>query len=84
MKPFVHVTDHAVLRYLERAHGLDVDAVRRHLAGLAVNAARLGATGVTIENVKLVLVRRAAETSIVTALEPRWPSREREDGGGGR
>jgi hypothetical protein len=80
MRPFVHVTDHAVLRYLERAHGLDVEAVRRHLAGRAVNAARLGAIGVTIENVKLVLRHEASEISVVTALEPRWPIRERGDG----
>lgn len=82
MRPFVHVTDHAVLRYLERAHGLDVDAVRRHLAGRAANAARLGAVGVTIENVKLVLVRDAGATSIVTAMAPRWPTRTGDGGKG--
>lgn len=35
------VTDHAVLRYLERCHGLDVEALRERLApeylALAVN-----------------------------------------------
>lgn len=76
MKPLVHVTDHAVLRYLERAHGLDVDAVRRHLAGRVANGARLGAVGVTIENVKLVLRRREAEVYVVTALEPQWPAHD--------
>lgn len=28
----LRVSDHAVLRYLERAHGLDIEAVRRHIA----------------------------------------------------
>ncbi|PWE52134.1 hypothetical protein DEM27_32560 [Metarhizobium album] len=56
----LHVSDHAVLRYLERAHGLDIEAVRRHIAyhcltgdelrGLAslVNAIVEGDTVVTV------------------------------------
>lgn len=74
MKHLVHVTDHAVLRYLERAHGLDVDAVRKHLAGRAMTGAQLGATGVVIEGVKLVL----HDTHVVTVIERQWPSRRPE------
>lgn len=70
----VRVTDHAVLRYLERAHGLDVDAVRRHLSGRVETGARLGAVGVTIERVKLVLQYKEFEISVVTALKPSWPA----------
>ncbi|WP_082549995.1 hypothetical protein [Mesorhizobium sp. Root157] len=73
--PVVHITDRAVLRYLERAHGLDVTAVRRHLAGRLENGARLGAVGVTIDNVKFVLQRDAENVSAVTALFPQWPAR---------
>jgi hypothetical protein len=51
----VLVSDHAVLRYLERAHGLDIGAVRDHLAERAATAADLGALAVKIEGVKLVL-----------------------------
>ena len=43
----IRVSDHAILRYLERAHGLDVEAVRDHIAGRMVNGARLRAAGVT-------------------------------------
>lgn len=75
----VRITDHAVLRYLERAHGLDIDAVRRHLSGKVQTGARLGAVGVTIDNVKLVLERHEIEIVVVTALKPYWPSR-RPDG----
>ena len=71
----VRVTDHAVLRYLERAHGLDVDAVRRHLSGKVETGARLGAVGVTIDNVKFVLEHHHLEIVVVTALRPRWPAR---------
>lgn len=71
----IFVSDHAILRYLERAHGLDVDAVRRHLSGRLVTGARLGAVGVTIDNVKLVLQHHDQGTTVVTALLPNWPSR---------
>ena len=49
------VSDHAVLRYLERRHGVDIEAIRLHLAGRAINAARLGAVSVQIENVRLIM-----------------------------
>lgn len=51
----LHVSDHAVLRYLERRHGVDIEVVRRHLAGLAVNGAQLGAVAVHAESVRLFL-----------------------------
>ena len=49
------VTDHAVLRYLQRRHDVDVEAVRRHLAGLSVGAAQLGAVAVRVEDVRIFL-----------------------------
>lgn len=51
----LHVSDHAVLRYLQRRHGLDIEVVRRHLASLAVNAAQLGAVAVQVEGVRIFL-----------------------------
>lgn len=74
-----HITDHAVLRYLERRHGLDVEAVRAHLAGMTVTAVRLGAIAVTVDNVKLVLVEAhdgSGDAVVSTVLLPQWPSRE--------
>jgi hypothetical protein len=69
----VHVSDHAILRYLERAHGLDVDAVRRHIAGRCTTGAELGALTVIVEGVKFVLVAAAADTVVTTVVKPRWP-----------
>ena len=69
MSNLVRVTDHAVLRYLERAHGLDVDAVRRHIAYRCATGVDLGAISVTIEGVKFVLV----ETAVVTTVKAKWP-----------
>jgi hypothetical protein len=65
------ITDHAILRYLERAHGLDVTAIRRHLAGRAMN----GAAAVCIENVKLVI----RDHTVTTVLKGKWPSRGASD-----
>ncbi|SMH42243.1 hypothetical protein [Mesorhizobium australicum] len=70
-KPPVTVTDHAILRWLEREHDIDVEAIREHLAGLAANGARLGAAGVKIGKVKLVL----RGSVVITAYKGIWPSR---------
>jgi hypothetical protein len=73
MSPRVRITDHAVLRYLERAHGLDVEEVRKHLAGRVANGVALGAVSVKIENVKMVLRRSAeGETALVTVMKGSW------------
>lgn len=50
----IDVSDHAVLRFLEREFGVNVDAVRDHIAGLARNGAELGALGVKTGRVKLI------------------------------
>ncbi len=71
MNRTVRITDHAILRYLERAHGLDVDAVRRHMVGLAATAGELGAIAVTVENVKL----RLEAGVCVTVMKRTWPAR---------
>lgn len=63
------VTDHAVLRYLEREHGIDVELVRRHLAAPAQTAAELGAVAVQVERVKLVVrVMATGDAAVVTVL----------------
>ena len=74
----VRVTDHAILRYFERAHGLDIEFFRRHLAALASSGVREGASAVIAEGVKLILV----EDTVVTVYERDWPSVDRrsEDG----
>lgn len=51
------VTDHAVIRYLERGLGINVGALRAHIAGLAENGAELGATGIKIDHYKIVAVQ---------------------------
>lgn len=73
------VTDHAVLRYLERAHGLDVEFFRGHIAALTSTGVTNGATGVKVEGVNFVL---QGET-VVTVLEHHWHSRDMRSTKGG-
>jgi hypothetical protein len=51
----LEVSDHAVLRYLERAFGLDVEAVRAMIAGKALTAAQLDACSVVTDGVRFML-----------------------------
>ncbi len=71
-KPLVHVTDHAVVRYLERVIGMDVDAIRReigHKVDLALD--HPGASGVVVEG----FVYRLVETRVVTITPRCEPNR---------
>ena len=52
----MHVTDHALIRYLERHHGFDLDKYRRELMTKTVREAiRAGATSVKMKGGTLVL-----------------------------
>jgi hypothetical protein len=47
-----HVTDHAVLRYLERVQGYNIDALRQHISKTCEAVAALGGTCVRAEGVR--------------------------------
>ncbi|MBP1852706.1 hypothetical protein [Rhizobium halophytocola] len=66
------VTDHAVLRYLERRHGLDVASIREQIARACIDGVRYGATGVTHDGVKFVL----QQERVVSCLPTNWHSRD--------
>lgn len=42
------ISDHAVLRFMQRCHGIDVEAYRRELAARVENAIAAGATSVKV------------------------------------
>lgn len=58
------VTDHAVLRYLERALGYDIEGTRRTIASLVGPAVALGATAFAAGGVTFKL----DENRVVTVL----------------
>ncbi|MCW1934101.1 hypothetical protein [Pararhodobacter zhoushanensis] len=64
-----HVTDHAVLRYLERALKLDIETHRRKIGALVESAAAQGATGVIIDGMRYCLIRDANGAVVVTVRE---------------
>lgn len=54
-KPLAHVTDHAVLRYLERVKGIDVDEIRNELGRVVDKAVGLGAGAAIIDGIRYIL-----------------------------
>lgn len=64
----VHITDHAILRFLERAYGLDVESVRAEMARGLQPAIDFGCSTVICHGVRLQI--RDGNT-VVTALPKR-------------
>lgn len=58
----VHVTDHAVLRYLERVIGLNIDVVRDHIAGICAAPAAFGVSAVRAEGVRFEITNNTVIT----------------------
>jgi len=80
----VRVSDHAVLRWLDRQHGLDVGAVKALMADMTRNGAELGALAVCIDNVRLVLKQTAPDQAVVvTTLSRSMAFRPGRKKGGG-
>lgn len=68
-KPVAHVTDHAVLHYLERVKGIDIDAVRVELGHVVDKAIEMGAGAAVVDGVKYILEARTVVT-VALAQEP--------------
>jgi hypothetical protein len=58
----IRVSDHAVLRYLERVMGLNVEMVRKHIADTCTIPASLGAVCVRAENHRFEILNNAVVT----------------------
>jgi len=75
--PPLRVTDHAVLRYLERAMGFNIDIVREHIASVCAGPAAVGAVCVRAENVRFEIVNNTVTTVTPDRINPSHTSRER-------
>lgn len=69
----LHITDHAVLRYLERVHGVDIGAVRERI-GAAVDTAagaaeRLGVARYAVKRPEASYI--VLNRTVVTVICPR-------------
>ena len=70
-KPRHIVTDHAVLRYLERVEGVDIEAIRREIGRRADRAIGIGASGVVCEG----FVYRIIGGRVVSVMRQHRPER---------
>lgn len=67
-----HVSDHAVLRHLERVYGLDVDAIRAEIATPVVALAEGFGCGTVIgKNGTRVMIRDGVVTTVLPKRERR-------------
>ncbi len=64
-KPRVQVSDHAVLRYLERAGGFDIERLRQQIGHRVEAGHQAGASSVIVDGVAFVIVGDV----VVTTLE---------------
>ena len=65
----IFVSDHAVLRYLERAMAVPVDQIRAHIATICTPAATAGAANVEIGNLCFCFATNPHGRSVTTVLE---------------
>ena len=73
----VEVTDHCVVRYLERAMGLNLDLVRDHIRSICQGAASFGATSVRAEGLRFEIANHRVVTVTPDGIAPSRTTRER-------
>jgi hypothetical protein len=71
--PYIHVTDHALVRYLERVHGVDMEALRKRIGRKVRKAVSHGANGVRIKGVSFKLI----DNRVITVRPPYARSRNK-------
>lgn len=74
MKQHVIVTNHAILRYLERVGGFEIDLLRGQIADRIRPYAGLGATGVVIDGHVYVVDQRPEGSVVVTFIPKDRPT----------
>lgn len=73
----VHVSDHAVLRYLERGMNISVETVRAHIRSVCHGPAALGARSVRAEGLKFQIVNNNVVTVEPDSTTPNATTRDR-------
>ena len=76
-----HVTDHAVLRYLERVYGVDIEGLRSRIGREAVQGCEAGAGAIIVDGTRYVLeganvITITGRNRPVTARAARWKARQ--------
>lgn len=68
-KSMATVSDHAVIRYLERVIGMDIETLRREIGHRVDRAAEMGATGCILDGFEY----RMKEGNVTTVVEASRP-----------
>lgn len=71
----VRVSDHALIRYLERAMGLNIKLVREHMTQVCEPAAAIGAVCVRSEGLRFEIVNNTVTTVRPDGISPSQTSR---------
>lgn len=72
----VYVSDHAVLRYVQRVLGIDTEAIRAEIRVAVKNGVELGASGVRQGNTTYKLTGQTVVTVLEKAASVRRRSRK--------
>lgn len=67
----IMVSDHAVLRWLERVEGVDVARIRRRIRRAVINGVRLGAASIKLDGVEYRVVVQPDGAPVVTTTVSR-------------
>ena len=73
----IRISDHATLRYLERAMGLNIELVRQHIKTICEAPAAFGAVCVRAEKLRFEIVNGTVVTVTPDHVEPSQMARER-------
>lgn len=73
----IRISDHATLRYLERAMGLNIELVRQHITSICAAPAAFGAVCVRAEKLRFEIVNHTVVTVTPDHVEPSQMARER-------
>lgn len=68
----VTVSDHAVLRYVERALDIDVEAIRAGIAEAVERGADRNAPVVRVGRIRFLLVGRTVVTALAPGMRVTW------------
>lgn len=68
----VRVTDHALVRFLERAGGFEMEKLRSEIAKKIYRSVPEGASGIKIDGVHFVIVLDGDERVVTTVMEGDW------------
>lgn len=78
-KPVVIVSDHALVRYIERVLGIDVETLRREIGRRVDRGAELGACGVVLDGFVYKLQDGTVTTVMVASQPDRRCGRQRRE-----